>query len=69
MIEEPLKKFKGKRMENEEMINLIDSPRYIKISLEVTISLRITDGVLFVVICIEGERICEQLEMKGVKEL
>ena len=54
MIEEPLKKFKGKIMENEEMINLIDSPRNFKISLEVTTTLRIIDDALFVVGCIEG---------------
>ena len=54
IIEEPLKKFKGKRMENEEMIKLIDSSRHIKISLEVTTPLRIIDGALFVVGCIEG---------------
>ena len=55
-------------MENEEMIKLIDSSRHIKISLEVTTPLRIIDGALFVVGCIEGERIYEQLEMEDMKE-
>ena len=66
MIKEPIKNFKGKRMENEEMINLIDSPRHIKFSLEVTIALIIIDGALFVVGCIKGDRICEQLEMEAM---